>query len=104
MLGKIGFFCGKSFEKSFFQEIPQNFPRKITFRGKKCTKNRSLVTLSTDDRVRRRRRVREAADELPQGDEPKPIGSGPDQVSYSDAHALFTHLKLIAFTIVKSTN
>jgi hypothetical protein len=39
MLGKIGIFRGKSFEKSLFQQIPRNFPRKITFRGKKCTKN-----------------------------------------------------------------
>jgi hypothetical protein len=30
---KNGIFHGKSFEKSFFQEIPRNFPRK------KCTKN-----------------------------------------------------------------
>jgi hypothetical protein len=45
MLGKNGIFRGKSFEKSFF---PRNsaefsaenyFPRKIIFRGKKCTKN-----------------------------------------------------------------
>jgi hypothetical protein len=35
MLGKIAIFRGKSFEKSFFQQIPRNFPRKITFRGKK---------------------------------------------------------------------
>jgi hypothetical protein len=28
MLGKNGIFHGKSFEKSFFQEIPRNFPRK----------------------------------------------------------------------------
>jgi hypothetical protein len=28
MLGKIGIFLGKSFKKSFFQEIPRNFPRK----------------------------------------------------------------------------
>jgi hypothetical protein len=33
------FSAEKSFEKSFFQEIPRNFPRK------KCTKNRPLVTL-----------------------------------------------------------
>jgi hypothetical protein len=39
MLGKNGIFRGKSFEKSFFQEILQNFPRKVIFRGKKCTKN-----------------------------------------------------------------
>jgi hypothetical protein len=39
MLGKIAIFRGKSFEKSFFQQIPRNFPQKITFRGKKCTKN-----------------------------------------------------------------
>jgi hypothetical protein len=45
MSGKIKIFLGKSFEKSFPQQIPQNFPRKITFRGKKCTKNRPLVTL-----------------------------------------------------------
>jgi hypothetical protein len=43
MLGKIVIFRGKSFEKSFFQEIPRNFPRKITFRGKKCTKNRPQI-------------------------------------------------------------
>jgi hypothetical protein len=40
MLGKLDFFRRKSFQKFFFQEIPQNFLRKITFRGKKCTKNR----------------------------------------------------------------
>jgi hypothetical protein len=40
MLGKKGIFRGKSFEKSLFQEIP----RKVIFRGKKCTKNH-LVTL-----------------------------------------------------------
>jgi hypothetical protein len=34
MLGKNGIFRGKSFEKSFFQEIPRNFPRKVIFRGK----------------------------------------------------------------------
>jgi hypothetical protein len=28
MLGKIAIFCGKGFEKSFFQQIPRNFPRK----------------------------------------------------------------------------
>jgi hypothetical protein len=38
MLGKNCNFRGKSFEKSFFQQIPRNFLRKITFRGKKCTK------------------------------------------------------------------
>jgi hypothetical protein len=32
------FSAEKSFEKSFFQEIPRNFPRKVIFRGKKCTK------------------------------------------------------------------
>jgi hypothetical protein len=36
---KNGIFCGKSFKKSFFQEIPRNFQRKVIFRGKKCTKN-----------------------------------------------------------------
>jgi hypothetical protein len=35
MLGKSGIFRGKSFEKSFFQEIPRNFSRKVIFRGKK---------------------------------------------------------------------
>jgi hypothetical protein len=34
-VGKIDIFRGKSFEKAFFQQIPWNFPRKITFRGKK---------------------------------------------------------------------
>jgi hypothetical protein len=28
----------KSFEKSFFQEIPRNFPRKVIFRGKNVRK------------------------------------------------------------------
>jgi hypothetical protein len=28
MLGKIAIFRGKSFEKSFFQQIARNFPRK----------------------------------------------------------------------------
>jgi hypothetical protein len=37
---KIEFSAEKSFEKSFFQEIPRNFPQKVIFRGKKCTKNR----------------------------------------------------------------
>jgi hypothetical protein len=35
MLGINGIFRGKSFEKLFSQAIPQNFPGKITFRGKK---------------------------------------------------------------------
>jgi hypothetical protein len=39
------FSAEKSFEKSFFQQIPRNFPRKITFRRKQCTKIRPLVTL-----------------------------------------------------------
>jgi hypothetical protein len=34
MLGKNVIFRGKSFEKSFFKEIPRNFPRKGIFRGK----------------------------------------------------------------------
>jgi hypothetical protein len=38
MLGKNAIFRGKSLEKLFFQEIPQNFPRKITFRGKNVRK------------------------------------------------------------------
>jgi hypothetical protein len=45
MLGKNGIFRGKCFEKLFFQKIPRNSPRKITFRGKKCTKNRPQDTL-----------------------------------------------------------
>jgi hypothetical protein len=45
MLGKNGIFRGKSFEKSFFQEIPRNFPRKVIFRGKKCTKNRPQINV-----------------------------------------------------------
>jgi hypothetical protein len=44
MLGKkIEFSTGKFFEKSFFQEIPRNFPWKVIFRGKNCTKNWPLV-------------------------------------------------------------
>jgi hypothetical protein len=43
MLEKIGIFRGKTFEKLFFQQILRNFPRKVTFRGKKCTKNRPLI-------------------------------------------------------------
>jgi hypothetical protein len=39
-------FRGKSFEKSFFPQISRNFPRKITFRGKKCTKNWLQSSLS----------------------------------------------------------
>jgi hypothetical protein len=35
MLGKIAIFRGKSFEKSFFQQIPRNFPRKNHFPWKK---------------------------------------------------------------------
>jgi hypothetical protein len=42
-VGKNGIFRGKSFEKSFFQEVLRNFPLKVIFRGKKCTKNRPLV-------------------------------------------------------------
>jgi hypothetical protein len=38
MLGKNGIFRGKGFEKSLFQEIPRNFPRKVIFCGKKCMK------------------------------------------------------------------
>jgi hypothetical protein len=38
MLGKIEIFRGESFEKSFSQEIPRNFPRKITFCEKKVRK------------------------------------------------------------------
>jgi hypothetical protein len=38
MSGKIAIFRGNSFEKSFFQQIPRNFPRKITFRGKNVRK------------------------------------------------------------------
>jgi hypothetical protein len=38
MLGKNGIFRGKSFEKSFFQEIPRNFPQKVIFRGKNVRK------------------------------------------------------------------
>jgi hypothetical protein len=34
MLGKTGIFRGKSFEKSFFQEISRNFLRKVIFCGK----------------------------------------------------------------------
>jgi hypothetical protein len=49
MLGKIAIFRGKSFEKSFFQEIPRNFPRKVIFRVKKCTKNRPLVKNSASE-------------------------------------------------------
>jgi hypothetical protein len=45
MLGKNGIFREKSFEKSFLQEIPRNFPRKVTFCGKKCAKNWPQVTL-----------------------------------------------------------
>jgi hypothetical protein len=45
MFGKNGIFRGKSCEKSFFQDIPRNFPRKVIFCGKKCTKNRPLVAL-----------------------------------------------------------
>jgi hypothetical protein len=38
MLGKIAIFRGKSFGKSFFQQIPRNFMRKITFRGNNVRK------------------------------------------------------------------
>jgi hypothetical protein len=38
MLGNFGIFRRKSFERSFFQEIPWNFLRKLTFRGKKYAK------------------------------------------------------------------
>jgi hypothetical protein len=41
-VGKIGNFCGKSYEKLFPQEIHRNTPQKITFRGKKWTKNQPL--------------------------------------------------------------
>jgi hypothetical protein len=36
-------FPGKNFEKLFFKEILRNFPPKVIFRGKKCTKNRHQV-------------------------------------------------------------
>jgi hypothetical protein len=32
MLGKNGIFRRKSFEKSFFQEIPRNFPQKKMYK------------------------------------------------------------------------
>jgi hypothetical protein len=32
MLGKIAIFRGKSFEKSFFQQMPRNFPRKKMYK------------------------------------------------------------------------
>jgi hypothetical protein len=38
MLGKIKIFLGKSFEKLFPQQLPPNFPQKITFRGKNVRK------------------------------------------------------------------
>jgi hypothetical protein len=38
MVGKNGIFRGKSFEKSFFREIPGNFPLKLIFRGKNVRK------------------------------------------------------------------
>jgi hypothetical protein len=38
MLGKNGIFHGKSFEKSFLQEIPRNFLRKVIFRRKNVQK------------------------------------------------------------------
>jgi hypothetical protein len=40
LLGKNGNFCRKSFEQLFFQEIQWNFPQKVIFHRKKCTKNR----------------------------------------------------------------
>jgi hypothetical protein len=43
-VGKSGIFRRKTFEKSFFQEIQWNFPRKVIFRGKKCTKNRPQIS------------------------------------------------------------
>jgi hypothetical protein len=45
MSGKIGIFRGKSFKKLFPQEIMRKNPWKITFRGKKCTKNRPLGSM-----------------------------------------------------------
>jgi hypothetical protein len=47
-VGKNGIFRGKSFEKSFFQEIPGNFLQKVIFRRKKCTKNWPLVDKVVD--------------------------------------------------------
>jgi hypothetical protein len=47
MLEKIGIFCGKCFEKLFFQHIPWNFSRKITIRGKNVQKNWPLDTWAT---------------------------------------------------------
>jgi hypothetical protein len=38
MLGKIAIFHGNFFEKSFFQEIPRNFPQKVIFREKNVQK------------------------------------------------------------------
>jgi hypothetical protein len=52
MLGKNGIFRGKSFEKIFFfREIPRNLPRKNTFRGKKCMKNRPLVKIRKREQI-----------------------------------------------------
>jgi hypothetical protein len=39
MLGKIGIFRGKSFEKSFFNKFHGICRGKSLFRGKKCAKN-----------------------------------------------------------------
>jgi hypothetical protein len=38
MLGKIGIFCGKSFEKSFFSTNSTEFSAENHFPRKKCTK------------------------------------------------------------------
>jgi hypothetical protein len=42
-VGKFGIFRVKGFETSFFKEIPKKIPRKVIFRGNKCTKNRPLI-------------------------------------------------------------
>jgi hypothetical protein len=56
MLGKKRIFRGKSFEKSFFHEIPRKIRRKVIFRGKKCTKNRPLMIRQKRGRKRRSKR------------------------------------------------
>jgi hypothetical protein len=51
MLGKNVIFRGKSFENSFFQEIPRNFPRKITFRGKSLSAEKMYEKSAPDEFV-----------------------------------------------------
>jgi hypothetical protein len=57
MLGKNGIFRGKSFEKSFFQESPRNFPWKVIFPGTKMYEKSAQLSRLTFDLPEERRHV-----------------------------------------------